>query len=134
MRDQLVAEATNFTIRNKQKRRNIHALRDIRTHNPSSEAVVDLRLRLHGHRDRPEAYLLRKKIFFIKINHSIDKPVTARIKKKLLYLLKYSSRWKKTSNRKFALDLNKVYILYYKIPTRWSVLNICNLIFEFCGQ
>jgi len=81
MRDQLVAEATNFTIRNKQKRRNIHALRDIRTHNPSSEAVVDLRLRLHGHRDRPEAYLLRKKIFFIKINHSIDKPVTARIKK-----------------------------------------------------
>jgi len=69
MSDQLIAEATSFTIRNKQKRRNIHALRGIRTDNPNSEAAADLRLRTHGHRDRPEAYVLRKNISCIKINH-----------------------------------------------------------------
>jgi len=58
MNDQFVAEATTFTIHNKQKRRNIRALSSIRTRNPRNGAVADLRLRPHGHRDRVEAYLL----------------------------------------------------------------------------
>jgi hypothetical protein len=117
MSDQLDAEANTFTIHNKQKRRNIHALSGIRTHNPTNGADADLRLRPHGHRDRPEV-LLRINISSIKNNHSIDKPSLQELKKNCFISLNIHRAVKKTSNRKFAPDLNKVYILYYKIPAQ----------------
>jgi hypothetical protein len=38
----------------------IHVPSGIRTHNPSKRAVADLRLRLHGHRDRQTQLLMKK--------------------------------------------------------------------------
>jgi hypothetical protein len=51
--DRLVAEAT--TLHNTQQtwETNIHALKGIRTRDPSNQAVAGLRLKPHGHRDQP---------------------------------------------------------------------------------
>jgi len=51
--DQLVAEAATYTTQTLDM--NIYALSRIRTHNDSNRAAAHLRLRPHGHRDRPTA-------------------------------------------------------------------------------
>jgi hypothetical protein len=51
MTDQLVAEAATCTTHNKHKEANIHALRVIRTSDPSSPAISELYLRPNSHRD-----------------------------------------------------------------------------------
>jgi hypothetical protein len=57
--DQLVAEAATCTTQQTQET-NIHALRGIRTRDPSTKAAADLRLEPHSYRDRRITYLLQQ--------------------------------------------------------------------------
>jgi hypothetical protein len=54
MSDQAVAQASTYTGQHNiwTQETNIHALSKITTHDPSTQAAADLRLRPRGHRDR----------------------------------------------------------------------------------
>jgi len=50
--DQLVAETSTWPTHKTHNRQDIHALGEIRTHNPRKRAAANARFRLRGHWDR----------------------------------------------------------------------------------